>query len=255
MFTTTGVLNASGVATTAATFAPTSAGTYTWTATYAGSAANNPATHACNQPSETFLVRAPVSTTTAVSTSPNPSLVGEPFTITATVTSSDSSAGTPTGQVTFRDGTTVLGTAALNASGVATLSTALLASGVHQVVAVYAGDARHLGSQGSATHTVNRRVTELDARPAVLQRSPDGYVVVLSAVLTHNGAPVVGRTVRFLVNGELACSEVTDGQGLARCEKRSKAWSGPIGRYGYQAFFDGDSTYLPSADTAAMAPI
>jgi hypothetical protein len=47
---------------------------------------------------------------------------------------------TPTGSVAFYDGTTLLGTGALN-SGVATFSTSLLGTGTHSLKAVYAGDA------------------------------------------------------------------------------------------------------------------
>src|SRR5205807_901667 len=64
-------------------------------------------------------------------------------TFTATVTSG---AGTPTGTVTFKDGTTTLGTGA-RASGRATFSTSSLAVGTHSITAVYAGS----GSLGSST--------------------------------------------------------------------------------------------------------
>ena len=51
-------------------------------------------------------------TTTTLASSANPSTFGQPITLTATV--SGGGQGTPTGQVTFEDGTTVLGTAALS---------------------------------------------------------------------------------------------------------------------------------------------
>ena len=59
---------------------------------------------------------------------------GTSVTFTATVTS----AGVPTGTVTFEDGTTVLGNAPLS-GGVATFSTNSLAGGTHQIVAYYGG--------------------------------------------------------------------------------------------------------------------
>ena len=58
------------------------------------------------------------STTTAVAGSPNPSSYGQPVTLGATVTGTG--VGTPTGTVTFKLGSVILGTGALNASGVAT---------------------------------------------------------------------------------------------------------------------------------------
>jgi Bacterial Ig-like domain (group 3) len=53
--------------------------------------------------------------------------------------------GTPTGAVTFRDGTTTLGTGALSA-GKATFATATLAGGTHSLTAVYGGSVSYAGS-------------------------------------------------------------------------------------------------------------
>ena len=60
-------------------------------------------------------------TTTSLASSLNPSVFGQSVTFTATVVKS-SGAGTPTGTVTFQDGSATLGTGTLNASGVATLT-------------------------------------------------------------------------------------------------------------------------------------
>jgi hypothetical protein len=63
--------------------------------------------------------------------------------------------GTPTGAVTFKDGTTVLGTKRLS-SGKATLTTSALAAGKHSITAVYGGDADFAGSTSPVlTQTVN----------------------------------------------------------------------------------------------------
>lgn len=68
----------------------------------------------------------------------NPVLVQNSLTLTATVSSSVS---TPTGSVTFLDGTTPIGTGTVNASGVATLPISTLAVGSHSITAVYSGGA------------------------------------------------------------------------------------------------------------------
>src|SRR6185369_13046597 len=65
-----------------------------------------------------------INSSTAVTSSVNPSAVGQSVTFTATVTG----AGTPTGSVTFKDGTTTLGTGTLS-SGQATFSTSALTLG------------------------------------------------------------------------------------------------------------------------------
>src|SRR5215469_3364366 len=54
---------------------------------------------------------------------------------------SSATSGTPTGNVTFLDGTAQIGTAALNANAQATLSTSSLAAGSHSIRAAYSGDA------------------------------------------------------------------------------------------------------------------
>jgi hypothetical protein len=75
--------------------------------------------------------------TTKVVSSANPSTVGETVTFTATVKSTTT--GTPAGSVTFKDGTTTLGTRALS-GGVATLAIKTLAAGTHSITAVYVGN-------------------------------------------------------------------------------------------------------------------
>jgi hypothetical protein len=90
-------------------------------------------------------------TTTAVASLTNPSNFGEVVTFKASVTTS---AGTPSGSVTFLDGSAVLGTQPLTA-GQASLSTGSLAVGPHAITAEYLGDADHLGSTSAVvTQTV-----------------------------------------------------------------------------------------------------
>jgi hypothetical protein len=87
-------------------------------------------------------------TTTTVNSSADPSALNFPVTFTASVAGSG---GTPTGTVTFTDGTTTLGTGAL-ASGTATFTTSTLTMGTHSISASYAGDA-NFGSSTSPTFT------------------------------------------------------------------------------------------------------
>jgi hypothetical protein len=79
----------------------------------------------------------PASTSVTVTSASNPAPFGQSLTFTATVTSAS---GTPTGTVTFLDGSTVLGTGTLSANGTASYTTATLNAGMHRVVATYAGD-------------------------------------------------------------------------------------------------------------------
>ncbi len=134
----------------------TSAGPRTLVATYAGDSNFNGSTsvsaaHAVNK----------ANTQTAVTSSPNPSLLNQPVTFTATVTAVAPGAGTRTGTVTFKDGATTLGTGAVNASGHATLTTSSLAAGSHTITAIYGGDGNFNTSTGttSAPQVVNYTFT------------------------------------------------------------------------------------------------
>jgi Bacterial Ig-like domain (group 3) len=82
-------------------------------------------------------------TSTGLTSSLNPSLLGQSVTFTATVTGAG---GTPTGTVTFKDGSTTLGLGTLDGTGQATFSTSALSLGNHNITAVYGGDSNFNGS-------------------------------------------------------------------------------------------------------------
>jgi hypothetical protein len=124
-----------------------SAGNHTITASYGGDASFSVST----SPALTQVVNQGAATTTTLASSVNPSNVGQAVTFTATVTSS---AGTPTGTVTFKDGATVIGTATLSA-GAAAFTTSSLTLGTHTITASYGGAAGFAVSTSPAlTQTV-----------------------------------------------------------------------------------------------------
>jgi hypothetical protein len=90
-------------------------------------------------------------TTTGLTTSVNPSLVGQSVTFTATVTSPTE--GTISGTVTFKNGTTAIG-AAIVANGTAAFTTSSLPAGSHSITAHYAGSTTFNGSASSAVNQV-----------------------------------------------------------------------------------------------------
>jgi len=90
--------------------------------------------------------------TTALTSSPNPSNFGQAVTFTASVTPQFS--GTVKGSVTFYDGTTTLKTVALS-GGAAKFTTSTLTSGLHSITATYNGSTNFIGSSASLTQTVN----------------------------------------------------------------------------------------------------
>ena len=91
-------------------------------------------------------------TTTTLASSLNPSNAGQSVTFTATVKPQFS--GTPTGNVTFKDGTAALKTVAVT-GGVAKYTTTTLAAGKHSITATYNGSTSFDSSSGSLTQTVN----------------------------------------------------------------------------------------------------
>jgi len=83
----------------------------------------------------------------SITSDSNPVLVQNTITLTATVSST---VGTPTGTVTFIDGTTPLGTGTVSTSGIAKLSISTLAVGSHSITAVYSGDTNFITATSSA---------------------------------------------------------------------------------------------------------
>jgi hypothetical protein len=88
------------------------------------------------------------SSTTTLSASPSPATVGQSVTLTATVSST--SAGAPTGTVSFLDGSATLGSVSLSANGTAAYTTSSLGSGSHSLTAQYGGDTTFAGSTSAA---------------------------------------------------------------------------------------------------------
>jgi hypothetical protein len=132
------------------TLSPTAelaAGTYYLDAFYEGDANNSTSSVSCG--SQTLVV-GQASTTTTLSANPASPEVGDSTVLTATVTGAPSPFG-PTGTVTFKNGSTVLGTGSVNGSGVATYTTSpgQLPLGDNTLTAVYGGDSNNLGSTSS----------------------------------------------------------------------------------------------------------
>src|SRR5439155_7884336 len=142
-------LNASRQATL--TLSTPAIGSHSITAVYAGDSNFTAST----SPALNQVVNA-ASTTTTLTSSANPSLTGQSVTFTATVAAVAPGSGIASGSITFKDGSTVLGTATLNASGQATFSTSALSVATHSISAVYGGDGNFAASTSpTLTQTVN----------------------------------------------------------------------------------------------------
>jgi streptogramin lyase len=144
----TGTLNSSGIA--QFTISTLAAGSHSLTASYGGQGA---ATASASGPLTQVVKSA---TSVAIASSVDPSVGGQSVILTATVTPTSPSSSTPSGFVTFKDGTTPMGSGALDSTGKATFSTSGLAIGSHPITANYLGDSTFAGSTSAAlTQTVN----------------------------------------------------------------------------------------------------
>jgi hypothetical protein len=84
------------------------------------------------------------STTTAISSSPNPSNSGQSVTFAAVV--SPSTSGVPTGSVAFSDNGNQSASVVLDATGSASFSTSSLTTGTHSITWSYSGDSNFMAS-------------------------------------------------------------------------------------------------------------
>jgi hypothetical protein len=142
----TGTLNSSGVATL--TVSTLTVGAHSLTVVYAGN--TNFLGSTSTAVSE---VVNKAKTTTTLKSSANPATHGTAVTFTATV--KPAFTGNPSGSVTFKDGTTVLGTAAVSTTThQAKLTKSTLTVGTHNITAVYGGSPSFLTSTSAVLSQV-----------------------------------------------------------------------------------------------------
>jgi len=158
-------------------------------------------------------------TAVTLTSSVNPSTVGQSVTFTATVAGTGGGV-VPDGTVQFMDGTNTLGTpvtlTTVGSNGVATYSTAALANGPHQITAVYSGDAANQ-LQGSTSSNLNQDVlapaTILLA--STLNPSNFGNSVTFTASVVSTATKAATGAVLFFDNGAQIGSGVLAGNPAA----------------------------------------
>ncbi|WP_263367852.1 Ig-like domain repeat protein [Edaphobacter bradus] len=152
------------------------------TATYGGDSNNNPATGTTTQ------VVNRLTPTVTLTSSNNPSTVGQAVTFTATVPAS------ATGTIMFLDGTTTIGSGTI-VSGTASVTTSTLTGGTHTITASYGGDTNNGAATSSPlTQTVNK-VTPVLPPP-----------VVSAPTITAGGSETITETVPSGVSGPVTFS-------------------------------------------------
>ena len=140
-------------------------------------------------------------TTTALTSSLNPSSFGQSVTFTATATSEGFKV-TPTGTVTFFDGSTSLGTANLNTSAQATLSTSTLTVGTHNITATYNGDSNYASSTSSVvSQLVQGAIAQLSPTSLSFGNQTVGFVSTAQPVTLTNTGNIALAITSTLITG------------------------------------------------------
>ncbi len=191
--------------------------------------------------------------TTALASSLNPATSGQSVTFTATVTG-PSGAPVPTGQVSFLDGNTLLGNAALNGSGVATLSTSTLSVGSQSITALYGGDENFANSTSTAlTQVVNSNSGAAATTTMVvssLNPSASGQSVTFTATVSgpSGNTTTPTGTVTFMDGSTILGTGSLNGSAQATYTTSSLG----TGSHSITAVYGGNSTFNGSTSAVLM---
>jgi len=223
-------------------FTFTTVGSYSITAHYLGDSNNNGSTSATA--TVQVVSKASPSTSTVLS-APNSSVVGDPVTLTGSVTGGYG----PTGSIEFFDGATSLGSATLS-GGSAGLSVIFTSVGSHNLTAVYSGDASNNGSLSptATVQVVDRALPSTSTAVGVPNSSIVGDTVLFTASVTGGYLP--SGTVNFLSGSTLLGS----GTLLAGSATLSTTFT-VAGDYSIHAEYLGDANNLGSSSPATIIQV
>jgi hypothetical protein len=168
-----------------------------------------------------------VSTSTALASSLNPSQFGQSVSFTATVTSVG---GTPTGSVTFKDGSATIGTVTLNGAGVAVLTISSLVVGSHSITASYAGTSTFVASAsnpliqavGIPADSIKLRQMQVSTTPMIAQVSGQAITGAIDNAISagFSGNPKMlspnGSGFTYYFGGDTAAPSDPDANSLNR---------------------------------------
>jgi len=216
----------------------TSSGTRSITAAYSGDNNNLSST----SPVVNQVVKSlPAPTTTALTSSLDPSFFGQSVTFTATVTSPYGPI--PDGHlVTFFDGNTTLGSAP-TASGVATYTSSLSADS-HVIKATFVGDAIFASSTKSLSQVVKRDPTTIGLASS-LNPSNSGQSVTFTATVTSTYGPIPDGELVTFYDGSTTLGSAPLGGGVAAYSSSSLT----VASHAIKAAYPGDAAFASSSKT------
>lgn len=163
-----------------------------------GSALGNAFIALVNQPGPTV--------TGTLTVSPEPSIVLQPFTLTATLSPPDGSGpSTLSGSVSFSLDGSPIGSAPVNSNTATFTVTSQVARGTHRIAAVWSGDNNYPGITLSATHTINGYTVALpltaNPNPAFFGQRIDLQQSVSNSSSTPSSIPAPSGTLSTTNNG------------------------------------------------------
>ncbi len=211
------------------------------TASYADN--NTPATHF---PSTSAPLTQTVleGTNTGLTSSVNPSAVGQSVAFTATVTVPPGGGNiAPDGSVVFYDGSTMLGTSTLNPGGVATLTTSTLADGLHSINAVYGGDSANQ-IQSSSSGVLNQDVLASSTIKVASSLNPATYgtAVTFTITIPQTQNQIAQGSVTILDGGsQIGTAFLIGGTGQGTYTTSALT----VGTHAITATYGGDTNYGP----------
>jgi uncharacterized protein (TIGR03437 family) len=231
----TAVLNSSGSAVITTAFLP---GTHAIVASYIGDANF----YGSSSPVLSLVVQTSF-TITSLGANPTLAGVGQNVALTAGVASAGSGGiGSPSGTVTFMDGTTTLGAASLNALS-ASMSISTLALGTHILTAVYSGDVNFSSSTSGPV------VVSVQPAPQVTLAFSEGIAgLVFTSTVTGKGTTGPTGTVQFndvTAGKNLGAGMLVNGTATATLTSTLAAQAGHL----VQAVYSGDSNYPASSSS------
>ncbi len=216
-------------------------GSHSLTAAYGGDANFNPsAAQGANSVSQNVGKN---SVAVTISASPNPSNFGQVVTLTANFSTVGGGSGSPTGTVSFSDGTISLGSSPI-VGGVATLGVASLAPGSHNVLGAYSGDNNFSAATSSALSVLVNKLITTTALTSSMNPTTNASSLVLNAAVTANVKTPSGSVALFDGGQQLTASQL-DSSGRA---------SFPIsnlssGTHNFSAAYSGDVDSAASLST------
>jgi len=214
-----------------------SVGTHSITASYAGDLHYGAAT----SPADSQVVNQATTVTTLVA-APNPAFAGGPVALTAAIKVTQG-AGAPTGTVTFTSGSATLGSAAVGATGTATISPSFPV-GADSIVATYSGDTNDSGSASAPLAlTVQIATTSTIVLASPSPAIVDSPVTFTAKVISNGGIPT--GSVIFSADGAAIGTVPLDATGTAVLSYSTLS----AGTHSITASYGGDADNSPSAST------